>query len=1267
MITELLDRALGLNKINLLNEADFEVYDEVDDEDKVDIDTEADEADGADDDEVDDAEVDDDIGEIEKGEAQDELDKIIDNIENVTTNLEGMSREEIEKDLLGTTEYFTPKQWDNSTATIQIDNQEGKPIGEVSARDIAATSDPIEFWTIVKQQIDDPNDKESINQMLEKEDYDENEIRKYYWKAIQKIAQETRNEEAFKTASTILKNGYYNEKEETAPANEAAKKYQESAADAQEKRYRKHMEEVIGLNPETLDKMAWTTSDATVKKVTRYKKKGNITIGKKDPFEMKNNWNISSAGDIQQYTIYDTNDKIVANITDKSTHRFKPGNYYIKTKADGAWEIAITGAQAPGFNRLAHVVAATTQSRSKFWDAVDQIAQDAGATELLNKIQEMKKTGDYDEKLETLLRKQARETLSERLGKFFKSSGLKDLPPDRLGISKEQIKIFRELANKKQEKERKKTIYEGDTIYGVFKKDGKMIRGGFDTAIEAEEYLLDNDLNDAEVQDYPNDRSLSALSKTMGPREQGWTTGEVTKALTPWIRKLAIQTWKKFGNNPQIELDDLMQDGKVEALEAFKRDDGSTPFAGYAYRNIANRMMSKARHTWEKMSKPSGGGKTDIESTKERGWELIWKDPKDQPDAEPHKMIFQSSLPGGVDPDNLETDDGYLRVNNEKQNLINKGIPEKNIEINTTKTLKLGDPTATMKKIKKSLLKKDTSEKIDSYVVLWINKKDEEKRKEFESLEKAKEYKNELLKTGIPEDNIKVKTITKSLIRTKAPSEFNPELTKKGGTLTHYQIIYKDKDGDTVEADRLPSLKDKPGERYTTTSDKNYQKLAVKLAKLIDSDKVLWDDETKSHSGNIVKIYSGQPASIEKTVQGDEGEEGSTIGAQIRSPITTPEQISARKEKIFNIMKKAELTKKEEDVLLASYGMEVSHYENKWDPKKGKEVPTKVIDIPALAPEFRGPEEKEPNAIGWVVKYKVGTGKKAKEKEQKFESSIEGGIDKSREEQDHGYLSMMTFVDNLKEEGITNIDIQRIYPEFARAKLIKRPETKGLVDPNEIADLLKSIHPDIKDSEIVNTIRNMAIEKMKEAVGKKITEWVVKYKQDGKPMEKSFESSLPKGADPDKLESDHGWLSVKNFLSNLKKAKGVDSIKVQEVYAQPETPVTITKQEFMAQAAPPPPKKPRPTETPEDKLDKALGINTPEDKLDKARRIAKQAKENQDKIKRLSDEAAAKKRRYHKGTVIEPDEEMVSAEETDRAEQLAILEYLILRDLKVIA
>jgi hypothetical protein len=1204
MITELLDRALGLNKINLLNEADFEVYD---DEDLPQYtDTEADEADGADDDEVDDAEADDDeegeIEKIEKGEAQDELDKIIDNIENVTANLEDMSREEIEKALLqdedeqGTTKYFTPKQWDNSTATIQINNQEGKPIGEVSARDIAATSDPIEFWTIIRQQIDDPDEKKSINQMLEKEDYDDNEIKKYYWEAIQKIAQEMKNKEAFKTANTILKNEYYKEDEETAPANKVAKKYQESAANAQEKRYRKHMEEVIGLNPKTLDNMAWTTSDATVKQTTKkYKNKGNITIGKKDPIKMKNNWDILSAGDIQQYTIYDTNDKIIANITDKRTHRLKPGNYYIKTKADGTWEIAVTESQAPGsFNRLAHVVAATTQSRPKFWDAVYQIAQDAaGMEELQSKIQEMKKTGEYDEKLETQLRKQARETMSERIGKFFKSSGLKDLPPDKLGISPEQMKVFQELAQKKRKKEREKTIYEGDTIYGIFNKDGKMIKGGFDTANEAEEYRLDNNLDDAEVQEYPNDRSLGALADTMGPREQGWTAEEITKALTPWILKLAYQTKRKF-SDPSISIDDLRQEGYKEALEAFKRDDGSTPFAGFAFRNIANRMMSYARHVWEKMGARQSGGKTDIESTKERGWELIWKDPKDQPDAEPHKMTFQSSLPGGIDPDNLETDDGYLRVNNEKQNLINKGIPEENIEIKTTKTLKLGDPAAAMKKIGKSLLKKDTSEKIDSYVVLWIDEKDEEKRKEFETQEKADDYKNELLETGIPEDKIKVKKIAKSLIQTKAPSEFSPELLKRGGAITHYQIVYKDKDGDRVEADRLPSLKDKPGERYTTTSDENYQKLKQKLAKLIDADKVLWDDDTKSFLGAIVPIYSGQLASIEKPAAGDEGEEDSTIGAYIRSPISTPEQISTRREKIFDIMKKAELTKKEEDVLLASYGMEVSHRENKWDPKIGKEVPTKVVDVPAIAPKFREPEEEKAKVTGWVVKYEQD----GKTTEKSFESSLPDDADPDK--LDHGWLSVKNYVKNLETEGVPeeSIEVQKIY---AKSELIERPETEGLVDPNEVADLLKPMHPDILDGRTVNTIRKMAMDKIKEAVGQK-----------------------------------------------------------------EKAPVTITKQEFLAQkAAPkkskkagtkPAPKKPKPTEkeTPEDKLDKALGI-------------AKQAKEKQDEIKRLKDKEAAKKQKFFKGLEKEPDEEMVSAEETDRAEQLAILEYLILRDLKVIA
>ena len=905
---------------------------------------------------------------------------------------------------------------------------------------------------------------------------------------------------------------------------------------------------------------------------------------------MKSNWDIVSAGDIQQYTIYDTNNKAIANITDKQTHRFKPGNYYFKTKADGSWEIAVTGSQEL-FNKLAHVIAATTQSRPKFWDAVYQIAQDAGIKDLQNKIQDMKKTGNYDEKLETQLRKQARETMSERMGKFFKSSGIKELPPDKLGISPEQMKAFKELAQKKRKKEREKTIYEGDTIYGIFNKDGKMIKRGFDTANKAEEYRTLNNLDDAEIQGYPNDRSLGALADTMGPREQGWTTEEVTKALTPWIRKLAYQTKSKF-NDPRIEIVDLMQDGYHEALKAFDRDDGSTPFAGFAFRNIANRMMSSARHAWEKMSKPSGGRKTNIESTKERGWELIWKDPKDQPDAEPHKMIFQSSLPGGIDPDKLETDDGYLRVNNEKQNLINTGIPEKNIEIKTTKTLKLGDPTATMKKIRKSLLKKDTSEKIDSYVVLWIDKKDEERRKEFESLEKADDYKNELLKTGVPEDKIKVKTIAKSLIRTKAPSEFDPELTKKGGPLTHYQIVYKDKDGDTVMADRLPSLKDYKGERYTTTHDPNYQKLAAKLAKLIDSDKVLWDNETKSHDGNIVPIHSGQLASIEKP--GDEGEEDSTIGAHIRSPISTPEQISARKEKIFDIMKKAELTKKEEDVLLASYGMETSHYENKWDPKIGKEVPTKVIDVPAIAPKFREPEEEEAKVTGWVVKHKQNR----KTTKKSFESSLpdDAGPDKL----DHGWLSVQNYVKNLKTEGVPEKSI-KVQKTYAKSEFIKRKETEGLVDPSEVADLLKPIHPDILDRDTVNTIRNMAIKKMKETVGQK-----------------------------------------------------------------EKAPVTITKQEFLAQkAAPkkskkagtkPPPKKPRPTEK-----------ETPEDKLDKALKISKQAKEKQDEIKQLKDKEATKKQKFFKGLEKEPDEELISAEETDRAEQLAILEYLILKDLKVIA
>jgi hypothetical protein len=179
-----------------------------------------------------------------------------------------------------------------------------------------------------------------------------------------------------------------------------------------------------------------------------------------------------------------------------------------------------------------------------------------------------------------------------------------------------------------------------------------------------------------------------------------------------------------------------------------------------------------------------------------------------------------------------------------------------------------------------------------------------------------------------------------------------------------------------------------------------------------------------------------------------------------------------------------------------------------------------------------------------------------------------------------------------------SIEVQKTY---AKSEIIERPETEGLVDPSEVADLLKPIHPDILDRKTVNAIRNMAMDKMKEAVGQ-----------------------------------------------------------------EEKAPVTITKQEFMAQkAAPkkskkagtkPPPKKPRPTEK-----------ETPEDKLDKALKISKQAKEKQDEIKQLKDKEAAKKQKFFKGLEKEPDEEMVSAEETDRAEQLAILEYLILKDLKVIA
>jgi hypothetical protein len=577
------------------------------------------------------------------------------------------------------------------------------------------------------------------------------------------------------------------------------------------------------------------------------------------------------------------------------------------------------------------------------------------------------------------------------------------------------------------------------------------------------------------------------------------------------------------------------------------------------------------------------------------------------------------------------------------------------------------------------------------YKITWKDEKGVQV-KELGTKEQAKEFKNELLKTGIPVEKIKATVLTKS---TKSPGELSHEILKRGGTITHWQLVYTNKDGKTVEDDenRLPSLKGKPKDkegkekkgitRYSKASDKNYQILKKRLAELIDKGEV-YQNEEGTYLGTIAPVFTGQLASLDAPAGegGEGGEKGaSTIGSQIREPGSRgkPEQRIANTEMIQKIFDEAGLSKKEEDILLASFGLEISHYEERFDDELGKKVSKKVVDVPANTPGLKEPEETKMAPTGWTVAYV----KDGKPNEQQFQSSLTGGIDPKKRRSDHGWLKAQTFIKNLKSEGVPEKDIKisaytagkewepeeeteekpfinafaQFKPEGGQAglkatKSIERSETQWL-DPKKVAKVLKDSgieeYEKLTDK-IVTDIRANAIKKVKEVmpkikkdgeeipVRKTKSEWIADkihnyYKRQGKDIPQHRIEKL-----------------IKDLKAGKEKISGFEQVfdKAAEHWEQEQgTEELINKkeQEFA--------KKDKPPKKPKDKIAQAL------EKQDTAK--ARQAE-----IKAKKDEEAAKKQEFHKGREKEP-EELVTADSIDRIIQIAIMEYKILKALRIVA